>query len=188
MQQGCSQRDGIPGIEHRREFVIRDLYQTQRILTEGQGLRHYGSHGITIVAHLVDSNNRLRSGDALPRPLAPEVSIGQVFPGQDGQNPWEPLGLLSVDGADAGMGVGAAQNSAIGGPRKAKGDPRCKRPSRSPCRERLHEAGRHPYYRPRSLGSRASLSASPNRLNPNTATVKAKPGKMVSQGANSWNP
>src|SRR2546428_13059487 len=39
----------------------------------------------------------------------------------------------------------------------------------------------------RSLGSHASRSVSPNRLNPSTARLIARPGKIASQGACSMN-
>ncbi len=38
-------------------------------------------------------------------------------------------------------------------------------------------------YRPRSLGSNTSLSASPNRLKPSTTMNMHKPGNIATQGA-----
>src|SRR5260370_902068 len=66
------------------------------------------------------------------------------------------------------------------------------RPSHAPRRRRLlrlcHQWRRHlgrlpPDQRSRSLGSRASRSASPNRLKPKTVSAIARPGKTAIHGA-----
>ena len=108
-------RHRLAHVDHVRQHLVVDLDQVQRLLGDGlRGRRHRG-HGMAVVERLPARHDVLRHVAVVDRHLArrhPLVgNLGHLVAGDDGLHAGQRARLRRVDGADARVGVGAAEDA-----------------------------------------------------------------------------
>ena len=96
-------------IEHRRQRLVFDLDQIERLFGGVLVDRRDGCHFFADVAHGVDGERQVV---ARLRKVA-VLDAGKVFPGDDGANARQRLGATGIDPHDPGVRMRAAQQLAV---------------------------------------------------------------------------
>ena len=115
-QRGAGGQGGL-GIDHRRQVLVLDGDQLQGVLGDVAALGHHRGDGLAHEDHLVDGHDRpldlAQGGDGGQVVVEPAAGGGHLLAGEHGQHAGQDHGPGGVDGADAGVGLGASQDGDV---------------------------------------------------------------------------
>ena len=105
------------GIEDMGQDLVVHRDQRQGFLRDAGRSRRHGCHGVAVVENLLVRHAGARDVDDVARAFAradrQRFEVGKVRAGDDRLDPGQSGGLAGVDAADAGMGMGTAQDRPI---------------------------------------------------------------------------